>query len=305
MNLDTINTHLSDSRAAMLVDAVDRLELSISAKKVPNVLFTKAKEIINLAVSEAVGGFNTINRHHMLYDVLVLGAWNLPAAHKEAVEEGDEKRTDFIAQMLPLHQLLQAAKPLIVKRSSSDPNAAVSASKRRGAMTCQCCARQVLAATGLIAHHGYRRPGEGFQSASCAGARVLPFEASRDQLGHLIAQLRDAEAAKTQVLRDVEAERCPVVLALPDRTKPIASNGRWHSRNVLVTRGNFDEVRLAGDVDIWIPDFESLKTRHVTAQRRHIDGLRLEIEMQSKRFEDWRQTHSWNAAGETWILIRR
>ena len=47
--------------------------------------------------------------------------------------------------------------------------------------TCQICGRAILAKTGLIAHHGYQRPdGRGYQTASCPGARELPYEVSRD-----------------------------------------------------------------------------------------------------------------------------
>ena len=48
--------------------------------------------------------------------------------------------------------------------------------------TCQICARPILSKLGLIAHHGYRRPGGGWQTASCIGARHLPYEVSCDAL---------------------------------------------------------------------------------------------------------------------------
>jgi hypothetical protein len=47
---------------------------------------------------------------------------------------------------------------------------------RVGATHCQVCARQVESKTGLIAHHGYKRPGDGWQTSSCHGARQLPWE---------------------------------------------------------------------------------------------------------------------------------
>lgn len=50
--------------------------------------------------------------------------------------------------------------------------------------TCQICEREILANTGVIAHHGYQRPdrGSGWQTASCRGARYLPYEQSCDQI---------------------------------------------------------------------------------------------------------------------------
>ena len=50
--------------------------------------------------------------------------------------------------------------------------------------TCQICAREIKAKNGLIAHHGYERPvyRSGWQTASCLGARGLPYEVSADLL---------------------------------------------------------------------------------------------------------------------------
>lgn len=56
--------------------------------------------------------------------------------------------------------------------------------------TCQICGRAILANTGFIAHHGYERPGEGYQTASCAGARELPFEVSSDALPPAIESVK-------------------------------------------------------------------------------------------------------------------
>lgn len=58
------------------------------------------------------------------------------------------------------------------------------------AKTCQICARAIHAGTGMIAHHGYERPGRGWQTASCMGARELPFEVSRDALGRWIESVK-------------------------------------------------------------------------------------------------------------------
>lgn len=63
--------------------------------------------------------------------------------------------------------------------------------------SCQICGRQIKFASGLIAHHGYRRPGHGWQTASCYGARYQPYEIAHDALDRMIPEmasgLRSAE----------------------------------------------------------------------------------------------------------------
>lgn len=77
--------------------------------------------------------------------------------------------------------------------------------------TCQICGRDIFAETGKIAHHGYRRPHhQGYQTASCFGARALPFEQSRERLGEYIAML-EAERDKYAALAErVKAETIPI-----------------------------------------------------------------------------------------------
>lgn len=53
--------------------------------------------------------------------------------------------------------------------------------------TCQICARQIKTRYGSIAHHGYKRPGGGWQTASCYGASYWPYEISCDRIKPAIA----------------------------------------------------------------------------------------------------------------------
>lgn len=48
--------------------------------------------------------------------------------------------------------------------------------------TCQCCGRAIKSKHGVIAHHGYQRPGQGWQTASCWGARKQPYEVTCEDL---------------------------------------------------------------------------------------------------------------------------
>lgn len=67
------------------------------------------------------------------------------------------------------------------------------------ALTCQICGRLHLPTLGegMIAHHGYERPGLGWQTASCEGAWQLPFEVGCDALQrHLKAIDRNIKQAE-------------------------------------------------------------------------------------------------------------
>lgn len=72
--------------------------------------------------------------------------------------------------------------------------------------TCQICGRPIKAKSGLIAHHGYKRPnrGSGWQTASCIGARFPPYEVSCNRLPsaitHIKAHISNTETELTELL---------------------------------------------------------------------------------------------------------
>jgi hypothetical protein len=76
--------------------------------------------------------------------------------------------------------------------------------------TCQICGRAIKAKHGLIAHHGYRRPGGGWQTASCFGAKYRPYELACDALEKCIpwseAQLAGAETSLAEFVADPPAK---------------------------------------------------------------------------------------------------
>lgn len=65
--------------------------------------------------------------------------------------------------------------------------------------TCQICGRAIKAKNGWIAHRGYTRPGHGWQTGSCFGARFRPYEVAHDALdthiGFMATALPLAEAS--------------------------------------------------------------------------------------------------------------
>jgi hypothetical protein len=55
--------------------------------------------------------------------------------------------------------------------------------------TCQICLRSIGTKTGHIAHHGYKRPGHGWQTSSCFGAKWRPLEVACDAIPRAIEGL--------------------------------------------------------------------------------------------------------------------
>jgi hypothetical protein len=101
-------------------------------------------------------------------------------------------------------------------------NAARKAERAAKAATCQICARPILANTGTIAHHGYKRPGHGWQTASCFGAKYRPYEVACDALPPAIKSV-EAHIARVEALL-AEWLATPPAAIQCDATR----KGRWN-----------------------------------------------------------------------------
>lgn len=83
--------------------------------------------------------------------------------------------------------------------------------------TCQICGRTIKAKSGLIAHHGYKRPQWGWQTASCMGARHLPYEVSCDVLPIAIEKIK-AYISRMEISLEDFVNNPPVQLTLPRKS---------------------------------------------------------------------------------------
>lgn len=179
------------------------------------------------------------------------------------------------------------------------------------ARTCQICARPIFAETGVIAHHGYERPGYGYQTSSCWGARYLPFETDRSILLNYIAQQRKDLEAREIRRAAVEAETLPVDLSYEVRRMkdgaPVIAYGR-HVYDVVrfeVTRETMEAMRVAharyfgkvyGDVT-----FDAIKTVDLANRDYEIIKQRAEIEMQQSRADAWVKLEEWKDG--KWVKV--
>lgn len=82
---------------------------------------------------------------------------------------------------------------------------------------CQICARQIKSAGGVIAHHGYTRPGDGWQTASCYGARRLPYEVSRDAIPAAVQWAREAAERQRAFAAGMRASPPATLREAPDK----------------------------------------------------------------------------------------
>jgi hypothetical protein len=235
------------------------------------------------------------------------------AAYPEIVKRGDECAALRVAIMAA--PVVKAPPTRTAKQQADD-------ARRR---TCQICARPIYAEVGVIAHHGYERPGMGWQTASCPGARELPFEVSRDALVAHIARQRAWLAGlikgRNQVVRDFG----PVARDFTREVQPRQRFGRQEYTEHCVT---FTLETLAAAVYFAAPAFTkwgctisennlsiypefrepgALYTACLTEELKRraveIKNTQEYIDYQQKRADAWVALERWNDASKKWEAI--
>jgi hypothetical protein len=318
MQLTTVTKHLPEARARYLDLAVAKLAAGVEAGIVPNTQFTGAKDTFNRIVEEGAEAFLAIGPHTKGHhqsdwwlaaydaDAFVRGTHTLPTVLKRAEKAGLTAYAAFIRELLPLRDLLEAAKPLVKKKGELPKvKSAKQIADEADQMTCQCCGRGIFAATGLIAHHGYERPGHGWQTASCFGARHLPWEVSRDALGDLIRKLKLTLKNLLIARDDVAKGHIEVTHTYSVHIKKTdTAFGRYEDRTIRFFSNTFEQCKREFPEAFKMNPhrtFDAFRDHDLMIRDNEIADYKAHITECLRRYEGWKQTH--HRAGDKWVEV--
>lgn len=149
--------------------------------------------------------------------------------------------------------------------------------------TCQICARPIKAKNGIIAHHGYKRPnrGSGWQTASCAGARFLPYEVSCDRLPPTIVTIKNFIMLKDSQLREF--------IDNPPESLKINLGGYYTTSTREVTRPDeFDYKSVAFSFASMRPNtYENEFRDRMYNIEQDIKFAKIDLKFMEERLENW------------------
>ena len=141
--------------------------------------------------------------------------------------------------------------------------------------TCQICGRIIKAKNGLIAHHGYQRPGQGWQTASCFGARYRPYEVACDAIPLAIKHIERFIDLQESILANLIANP-------PDKiTDQIV-------KRESLRPADFDPKKLLESDQYRPGSYANLFKRRVESYRQAIKIAKHDRVMLEKRLADWR-----------------
>src|SRR5258708_1034079 len=146
--------------------------------------------------------------------------------------------------------------------------------------TCQVCGRAIKANTGLIAHHGYKRPYDGWQTASCEGARYVPYEVSCDRLREVVGMVKNFIASQEELLA--------TLLSTPPQTITVFERrSSW---------GNEEKIEYTKPADFKqdsyssrIPrTYENAYSNRKYAYERTIRAAKVDLSIMERRLNEWK-----------------
>lgn len=216
----------SDREKDHLASALDTVQVAVRDGMIWNTDYQHAKATLNNAVGRAwddvqavyLSVVETGRRYDSfasdLYyagvsstnDILSLSKKIKKAENAKSAFDGFiNAARELEAECIGLAKSVRDLKKLVVKGRKPRPveqQVPVNPDQVRG--TCPCCFSTQAVRDGKMVHHGYQRPGEGFQTASCMGVRFKPFERSVKGTEAVIDNLSDRIALAEKDLNERE-----------------------------------------------------------------------------------------------------
>lgn len=93
----------------------------------------------------------------------------------------------WVEEYLPLTKAIEDLKSKVVMGRAPSKEPVKPVNPNKDVKTCPCCFRPIAVVASTMAHHGYKRPGQGMQTSSCPGVRFKPLELSPDGLKYMSA----------------------------------------------------------------------------------------------------------------------
>ena len=215
-----------------IAEALTTLSQATAAKKIYNVDFEATKSTLTRAFEKLYQ--ERISKVHLwggLWEKLseaeetvsdgitvssipsVLSALKKVKAYKGEPTQFMKDLSEVIEGLAAIATEIKELKPFIVKGRKPSGKEPAPENPNKIVKTCACCFREIaVGSDGKMVHHGYRRPGEGYQTASCMGINYRPLEVSNEGLIALIKYMDKDLAETCAKLEEVNANGANMVM---------------------------------------------------------------------------------------------
>ena len=184
--------------------SVAAVAAGLAAGSIRNAVFKDAKSYFSNAAESAWketvlephvrnGKYQKLNddQKELERSILFMGIYDVRATAKKlektkATGPMVDAMRKFVVEAMPLFNAIETLKSKVVMGRAPSIGPAKPVNPNQIVQTCPCCFRAIAVVRGKMAHHGYERPGDGYQTSSCMGIGFPPLEVSDAGLRFLI-----------------------------------------------------------------------------------------------------------------------
>lgn len=276
MSYPILVSHLNEYRKERFEYALSIFKKAKEDKSIRNVDYLEMKDAFGRAIDYAfrkslpdVDFDEAPEEVSDLYWKSVSNLHDVIAAHKKVSKVKNREHEYVKAYQALMDELIQLSldvkdmKSMIVKgRLPSVKEVSESEADKR---TCACCFRkQALSKNGTMVHHGFQRPGDGYQTASCYGINFKPLERSNEGLIAMIKLINEDIVNKENSLSGIK--KAIEFFELDEKNKKLIS----------IKEDN--------------PDFKYVKRRRIEGMEYELRSLKRDLAMFEKALNEWKQT---------------
>ena len=269
---------LNDNRLMRLSRSIEMLEMAEKENQIRNTDYQQLKKDLSYVVEDAIdNGLPEIDCDDIpsyledIYWKSVCSTNDLLNVSKkiEKMKEGSDHpyviaMKKIINELYPLCEKVKVAKDWVVKGRVLKEKSETELLKEKDKRTCPCCFGRFALNNGTMVHHGFQRPGDGYQTQSCFGFGYEPFERSN------VGTLKYTEYLKT-LLNEKE-------ISIP----------RMKEEKIILL---FDKkTRKLFEIKEGEENFEKENEMRINEVEREIRGLKRDLSFYDGKLKEWKKT---------------
>lgn len=218
MTYDFFLSGLTERRQHQVIEAINIINQAKEKNVIRNVIFNDVKDTINRACYESSSALKppykktyrsyALQQFHdnvhiwTLHDVISV---NKKVQKMKETDEMVEFYAKMCNELLELALTVKDLKSKVIKGRAPSEEPAKPVNPNKIIRQCGCCLRQIaIGKDKTMVHHGFERPGDGYQTESCPGIDFKPLEMSKDGPIYMIKLITSRIEYQKSVLKNLK-----------------------------------------------------------------------------------------------------
>lgn len=280
MKYDFFLSGLDEPLKQRTLNAIQIIEEAKTVGSIRNVVYNEVKDTFNRACYRADQKLkpdfdyeeSSYDMRQFADNISYIDSLHSIIAIRKKVEKMTERAPLVIyydrisAELLDLALTMKDLKSKVVKGRDPNKTPAPPANPNKIVKTCGCCLRQIaIGKDKTMVHHGFERPGDGYQTDSCSGINFKHLEISDDGPRYMVKTISEMIEKEKLNLDNFKAAK---TFSFLNYSK------KWTTIN-------------EGD-----NGFDSYKENMISRQIYHIKALERDLETFKKIVKEWKPTET-------------